>query len=432
MVPTRRIAVIGGGWAGMAAAVGLASRTAPVRVTVFEAAKVFGGRARAVHLPQSGGSMLTLDNGQHILIGAYAECRRLMAVVGEDMGVDMARAFVRQPLALVHADGSGIALPDLAPPWDALWGIARARGWSWRERLALLRQAARWQRQGFTCAGTATVAQLCTGLPPRLQAEFIEPLCISALNTPMDRASGRVFLRVLQDSLFAGRGGSHFWLPAADLGTLFPATAAAWLRKRGHECRTGVRAARIEALPLGRWQIAGESFDAVVLATPAPEAARLALGATAQAGPWAEAASRLQHTAIATVYAQADTATRLPQPMLALRSRPGHPAQFVFDRGQLGGPAGLLAFVISTSEGPQGELQSQVLAQAQEQLGLHLSPVQTIVEKRATFACMPGLQRPGMVIAPGLLACGDYVDGPYPATLEGAVLSGSAAARALA
>jgi predicted NAD/FAD-dependent oxidoreductase len=56
-----------------------------------------------------------------------------------------------------------------------------------------------------------------------------------------------------------------------------------------------------------------------------------------------------------------------------------------------------------------------------------LQPVQTVVEKRATFACTPGLQRPSPGIAPGLLACGDYVAGPYPATLEGAVRSGCAA-----
>ena len=53
------------------------------------------------------------------------------------------------------------------------------------------------------------------------------------------------------------------------------------------------------------------------------------------------------------------------------------------------------------------------------------------MEKRATFACTPGLQRPGMQVAAGLLACGDYIAGPYPATLEGAVRSGLAAARAL-
>jgi predicted NAD/FAD-dependent oxidoreductase len=104
----------------------------------------------------------------------------------------------------------------------------------------------------------------------------------------------------------------------------------------------------------------------------------------------------------------------------------------VFDRAQLGGPAGLLAFVISTSEGDRAEIEQQVIAQAQAQLGLALQPLKTVVEKRATFACTPGMQRPGMVIAPGLLACGDYIDGPYPATLEGAVRSGIAAAHALA
>ena len=119
--------------------------------------------------------------------------------------------------------------------------------------------------------------------------------------------------------------------------------------------------------------------------------------------------------------------------MLALPASAREPAQFVFDRGQLGGPAGLLAFVISASTGDSATLTQQVLAQAARQLGLNnLQPVQTIVEKRATFACTPGLQRPAAQIVPGLLACGDYIAGPYPATLEGAVRSGLAAARSLA
>jgi hypothetical protein len=83
---------------------------------------------------------------------------------------------------------------------------------------------------------------------------------------------------------------------------------------------------------------------------------------------------------------------------------PNEPAQFVFDRGQLGGPAGLLAFVISASTGDGATLTAQVLAQAKAQLwhlGMGgLQAVQTIVEKRATFACTPGLQRPGAEVAP--------------------------------
>ena len=145
---------------------------------------------------------------------------------------------------------------------------------------------------------------------------------------------------------------------------------------------------------------------------------------------WCSVAQGLRFETIATVYAWGAGST-LPAPMLSLRSDTTSPAQFVFDRGQLGGPAGLLAFVVSASNTDRATLQTHVLAQAQAQLGLCLQPVQTIVEKRATFACAPGLLRPTQHIAPGLLVCGDYVAGPYPATLEGAVRSGVAAVTAL-
>ena len=80
----------------------------------------------------------------------------------------------------------------------------------------------------------------------------------------------------------------------------------------------------------------------------------------------------------------------------------------------------------------RADIERQVLAQACAQLGLaSLQPLRTVVEKRATFACTPGLQRPDAAIAPGLWAAGDYVAGPYPATLEGAVCSGQQAAEGL-
>jgi hypothetical protein len=118
--------------------------------------------------------------------------------------------------------------------------------------------------------------------------------------------------------------------------------------------------------------------------------------------------------------------------MTALHSQPQRwPAQFVFDRAHLGGPPGLLAWVVSASDAPTALIEAQVVAQAQEQLGLLVQAVQTVVEKRATFACVPGVQRPSMHIAAGLLAAGDHIDGPYPATLEGAVRSGWAAGGAV-
>ena len=125
------VAIIGAGWAGLAAAI--ATVQAGHQTTVFEAARTVGGRARALTTPGADGTPLVLDNGQHILIGAYTTSLRLMRLVG----VDVDAALLRLPLVLRFPDGSGLRLPDLPPPWDALLGIARARGWSWGERLAM-------------------------------------------------------------------------------------------------------------------------------------------------------------------------------------------------------------------------------------------------------------------------------------------------------
>ena len=405
----------------MAAAV--AASQAGHQVTVFEAARTPGGRARGLDITLPDGRAMTVDNGQHILIGAYTESLRLMRIVG----VDPEASLQRLPLTLQFPDGAGLRLPDLPVPLDVLAGILRNSAWPLRERLGLLRAALGWKLAGFACADTLSVAALCAALGPRVQAELIEPLCVSALNTPAHQASARVFLRVLHDALFAVRGGSQLLLPRADLGALFPQAAASWLQANGATLRTGNRITALQSEG-AHWQLDGQAFDALLLACSSTEAARLAAPLNAA---WAATAEALHFEAITTVYAWAAQA-RLAAPMLALRQDGQHPAQFVFDRGQLGAPAGLLAFVVSASHGERETLQAQVLAQAQTQLGLTLQAVQTVVEKRATFACTPGLQRPPQTIVPGLLACGDYVAGPYPATLEGAVRSGLAAALALA
>lgn len=432
-----KVAIVGAGWAGMAAAVEL-TRTGHVAI-VFEASRTLGGRARALSGTLPDGTDISLDNGQHILIGAYTETLRLM----QQVGVDPKAALFRLPLALQFPDGAGLRFPDLPTPLDAFAGILGAPGWSLRDKLGLLRAAVGWQLARFQCDASLSVAALCARLSPRVLHELIEPLCVSALNTPADRASATVFLRVMKDALFGVQGGSQLLLPRLDLSALFPTAAANWLMQHGSAVHLGVRVQQLQPQGQGpdtHWLVDGQSFEAVILAASASESAR-ALAATAQDAPesiaiqlrpWVQAASNLPFEAITTVYAWGPQAS-LHAPMLALRSGDAcAPAQFVFDRGQLGGPAGLLAFVVSASTGDRDALQAQVLQQARAQLGLELQAVQTVVEKRATFACTPGLNRPAMQIAPGLLACGDYVAGPYPATLEGAVRSGQSAARALA
>jgi hydroxysqualene dehydroxylase len=476
MSTSKNIAIVGGGWAGMAAAV--AATQAGHHATVFEASHALGGRARVVSgshaatLPN--GTPVTLDNGQHILIGAYSETLKLMQTVG----VNLENALLRLPLTLQFPDKTGLKLPDWPAPWvvglDAAWGILTAKGWTWGDKGALLRAASGWQRGGFTCSQHLSVLQLCEksnpAITPRVMAELIEPLCLSALNTPMADASAAVFLRVLQDAMFSPNvkidsktsfGSANLLIPTRDLSNLFPHPAATWLLKHGGKVLLGERVEGIDYSSAG-WQISAttvkQTFDAVILAgSPSNMAvANINIAYTAtnniakelehllrrEVQDWQNSVNALRYEAIATVYAYSKGA-KLSKPMLALRSDTGenaqNPAQFVFDRGQInagrgqpGGETGVLAFVVSASQGERLELQRKVIEQGKTQLNFpDLQPIQTIIEKRATFACTPDLKRPSNQIAPGLLVCGDYVAGPYPATLEGAVRSAQQAVNIL-
>lgn len=418
----KRVAVVGGGWAGLAAAVTAVQRGDAV--TLFEMAPALGGRARAVDVTVDGAAE-RLDNGQHILIGAYTATLRLLATLGVDAGA----AFVRSPLRLLDARGQGLALPAGAPMPAFVRGVLGNRRWSLRDRVALLSAASGWSLRRFRCDPRWSVADLTRHLPDTLRRDLIEPLCVAALNTPAAEASATVFLRVLRDALFAGPGSADLLLPRVDLSRLLPDPAEAWLRGHGVDVRLSQRVTAIE--PAGTvWKVDGEPVDRVVMAATSHEARRLV---EPIAPAWAASASALRHEPIVTVYAHAPGA-RLAAPMVSLDADDAAPAQFVFDRGQLGGRAGLLAFVISGAQpwvdrGAEATLDATV-AQARTALGLAATPLRLITEKRATFRCTPLLARPGAFIAPGLAAAGDFVDGPYPATLEGAVRSGIAAIQA--
>ncbi|TSE29073.1 HpnE: squalene-associated FAD-dependent desaturase [Tepidimonas thermarum] len=448
----RTLLVVGGGWAGLAAAVSACD--AGWEVTVIEAARHWGGRARRLCVTDRNATPWTLDNGQHILIGAYTATLRLL----QRLGVDLGGTLQRLPLALPYPDGDGLALPRWAQrlparlmPLALAAGLLTVPGWRVRDRLAALRVAARWQRAGFACAPQATVADLCAGLPARVVADWIEPLCVAALNTPVTTASGAVFLRVLRDAL---RGAamppyapSDLLVPRVDLGRLLPDAAVAMLQRSGARLLTGARAVALERAAGDGWRVGladGQTLgaDAVVLATPAQVSARLLQTLPPAADDehvraWIECARGLEPMAIATVYLVPPSTWRWsgPGPLLALRAHPvWAPAEFVFRRETDAGTC--LAFVVSAPDpalaADRQALTAAVRAQAAKQLRLQGAQVlQTVLEKRATFACTPALRRPPQAIAPGLVAAGDAIDGPYPATLEGAVRSGVAAVAAL-
>lgn len=417
--------MVGAGWAGLATAV--RATEAGHTLTLFDMAPRPGGRARSVD-SRAG----LLDNGQHILIGAYARTLSLMRTVGADPDV----LLLRRPLQMRYPDGSGLSLPAGPAMMAFARGVVTAHGWRWRDRLALLATAGGWLARGFRCPPAATVQQLCAHMPAPLRRDLIEPLCVAALNTPMAEASATVFLRVLKDALFSGAGSADLLLPHRPLSALLPEPAWDWLAGRGVQGLLGRRVQQIAADGTA-WRVDGERFDAVVLACSAKEAGRLA----APISPaWSADAAGMRYEPIVTAYLQ-DAALRLPTPMTALRADAQAPAQFAFDLGALGMAPALFSFVVSGArpwvERGLEETGRAVLQQARQAFPGAFDAADDRVlrhiatEHRATFACTPALARPEPVIAPGLYAAGDYVRGPYPATLEGAVMSGEHAAAAI-
>ncbi|MEO7493718.1 MAG: hydroxysqualene dehydroxylase HpnE [Massilia sp.] len=434
------VAVIGAGWAGCAAAVELAA--AGAKVTLFEASRSLGGRARAVELHGR-----TLDNGQHIMLGAYRETLRLLRKVG----IAPRDALLALPLQMRYPGETGMDFiaPRLPAPWHLAAALLRAKGLAGADKMALARfsTTARWM--GWQLHTDCSVDELLVRFDqtPRLIQLMWRPLCLAALNTPTERASARVFLAVLRDSLGARRAASDMLLPRLDLGALFPQAAADFVTRHGGAVRSGAKVSAIAPVN-GRWQVNATGlavggdwhayFDAVVVATPPPAASALLQGlgldgVTAQLDAFS-------YEPITTCYLQYPAATRLALPFCALVDDPalGRWGQFVFDRGQLDSAQdGLLAVVVSAAQEaaalPQAGLAAAVAWQLAETFGRPelATPEwsQVITEKRATFACTPGLARPANTLPlPGLLLAGDYTASDYPATLESAVRSGAQAA----
>ena len=405
----RRVAVVGAGYAGMAAAVTLVGRGA--QATVFESGPLPGGRARRVTTQGH-----TLDNGQHILVGAYGSLFSLMRTVGVP-----ADAVLRLPLELRYADGFHLRALYCPAPLGLLGGLLLARGLPWRERVGAVRFMLALRRLDFRLAEDCSVSALLErhGQSGRIGHYVWKPLCVSALNTLPESASANVYLAALRDTLAGEAEASDLLLPRVDLSRLFPEPAMAWLRAKGAEVRCETTVRDLAALK--------SAYDAVILAV-GPHQLKVLLP---------EMPVAFEYQPIYTCYLQYSPRTRLPFPMLGLADGL---VQWVFDRGALTGEKGLLAAVISAQGDHQQMAQDELAATCHREIAAALPGLEApqwsrvIAEKRATIAVTPGLARPAIDTGtPGVFLAGDYTDPEYPPTLEAAARSGvRAAERALA
>lgn len=436
--PNQHVAVVGAGWAGCAAAIELARQGR--RVTLFEAARTLGGRARRVEINGK-----ALDNGQHILLGAYSETLRLMRTVE----INLDEVVLRLPLQMRYPKGCGgmdFVAARLPAPLHLLAALLRSTGLRRQDKLSLARfsTTARWMdwRLDTDCSVSELLDRF--DQTDNLIKLMWRPLCIAALNTPPERASAQVFLNVLRDSLGARRVASDMLIPRVDLTTLFPARAAAYITQHGGaiQCGTTVKQIKQDG---ARWQVAVGSesnltngtkcFDNIIIATQPGQAAALLDGLIDT-----ECLASFDYEPITTCYLQYAPEVGLAQPFFALVDDPsaGEWGQFVFDRAHLDtGHAGLLSVVVSASTEAIALGHDTLAASITRQLAkvlqrpelAHPQWVKVISEKRATFSCRPALFRPCNATGlKGLAIAGDYTAGDYPATLESAVRSGIQAA----
>lgn len=399
-----RVAVIGGGWAGLAAAIELSA--GGIATTLFEAGRVCGGRARCVELDGR-----RLDNGQHILLGAYRETLALMRRIGTDPD----RLLARHPLQVTDNGGFRLALPQLPAPLHVAWGLLSAHGVSLGEKLRTAWWMQGVQARHFRLDTDCSVAEWldAAGQTGALRRHLWEPLCLAALNTPAERASAQLFANVLRDSLGSRRrADTDLLLPRCDFGGLFAEPAVRWLEGQGVDLRLATRVRHLNT-GANTVTIDGEVFAAAIIATAPQHAGML----------WPGLANAFDYEPIATAYLQYPATIRLPFPLLSLRGPLG---QWVVDRGD-----GLLAFILSGHGDWEACDDAGLVRQLADELGLAADPGwhRVIREKRATFSCRPNLARPPARLAERLFLAGDHSWAEYPATLEGALRSGLRAAR---
>src|SRR5688572_417701 len=368
----RKVAVIGAGWAGCAAAAELAAQG--IGVILLEASDELGGRARRLTLELAGQRHM-LDNGQHLLLGAYTET----AVLLKQLNVALDTVVERRPFELRYPDGFRLQAARLPAPLHLAAALIAARGLAIEDRSALIRLLRTLKRCRWNIGTDRSITQwLCeSAQTTQVVRRVWRPLALASLNTPLDRASAQIFVNVLRDSLGATGLASKMWLPRANLSALFPDAVERYVVAHGGEVRRDARVDRVERsehnrrfLLLLRNEPERVEVDAVIYAA-APGHMKQILGRSNELSSIYEALTRFEHEPIYTVYLKYAPEIGIARGFVALLddAPKRRYAQWVFDRGALDASnRGVLAAVISSSGPHEAESLEDVCQAVARQL----------------------------------------------------------------
>jgi squalene-associated FAD-dependent desaturase len=436
------VVVVGGGFAGLSAATALAERGA--RVLVLEARPTLGGRATAFTDPATGERV---DNGQHVLFGCYHETFRFLRRIGADSSVR-----IEPRLAIAIVDGRGrrsrLMCPLLPPPLNLAAGVLRWQALGWRDRLSALRMGrtirnlprATPLRPAADQGESVRQWLVRHGQTDRVIEVLWEPLAVAALNQSIDVAAAPPFARVLAGLFGSSARDSALAIPLQPLDELYALPAKQFIESRGGDVRTGA-VAYIRCGP-GLHVVSRDetiAAAAVICAVAWHALPEVLVNAPASLAAVADAARRTEASPIVTVNLWLDRGVT-GDTFIGL---PGRTMQWMFDKRRLfGGQTSHLSLVSSGAGAVVGLSNDELVALALKEVRVALpaaaaAAVERAVvvrERRATFSVAPGQPpRPHTRSGPpGLFLAGDWIETGLPATIEGAVVSGHAAAKAAA
>jgi len=433
MSSKQNIAIVGGGWAGLSAAVELCRQGH--KVSVFESSPQLGGRARSIKW-----NGMTLDNGQHLMLGAYQQMLQCLNTIQADTS-QLFKQLPHRMLMLNSQTGKTIFdlnLPTYPAPLHLLFGVLGIKGLTVVEKIQLLFRFNRFLNTEIKTDLPVREWLMQANLPAKYITHLLEPVCLAALTTHPQLASAKAFQSVLQQTFNAPASFTDLLIPTTDLSRIFPALAEQFILQHGGEIRTRckVKQLNVKNRQLKSIQLDNETldFEQVILATPARVTATL-LEPVDSCTNIVKQIKQLKYEPVTTLYLQFSQAVTLPYPMVGLLNGL---TEWVFELS-VSHHSHILAVVIS-SQGSAPELTAgELLKTVHRELKSCIADLpdlldsKLIIDKYASFQCHTDVDknRPGIDTGlSNLKLCGDYVyieenNRPgLPSTLEGAMRSG--------